>query len=60
MALSLDVTTGRTLLEIFSDVTDEKALIPYNGSGPVVLYDPKKQELPSAVIEMVKYNFLNF
>ena len=45
--------SGRTLVEIFSS-TDEQAVLPYTGSGPVVLYNAKKI-LTTKISEMVSF-----
>ena len=57
VTLTADAANGRTLLEIFSDTTDDKAVVPYSGSGPVVLYNPKNQGLPANIVQMVRKNF---
>ena len=56
VTLTSDAANGRTLLEIFSDTADDKAVVPYTGSGPVVLYTPKNQGLPANIVQVVRKN----
>ena len=53
VTLTSDAANGRTLLEIFGDAADDKALVPYVGSGPVMLYNPNNQ---ANIVEMVHKN----
>ena len=54
VTLTSNAANGRTLLEIFGDAADDKAVVPYVGSGPVMLYNPNNQLLSSNMVQMVR------